>query len=139
VITEDLAWLIADRGHGLYVPASTTSTIFLGRLPDQPDEAIAIASYAGPPGDAALPLDRPRIQFAVRGTTQYLPAAARAQRLYDDLTGLASVSLRSGAWLSLIHPVQSGPVDMPPTSRDRIQFVLNFGLHLSRATTHRSY
>jgi hypothetical protein len=138
VITEDMAWLLADRGHGTYIPDAACS-IFLGQLGDTPDEAIAIASYAGPPGDAALPWDQPRIQFAVRGTAQYAPAAARAQRLYDDLAGLASVRLHSGAWLSLMHPAQSGPVDMPPTTRGRIQFVVNFGLHLSRATTHRSY
>ena len=132
---EALAQLLAERGHGVYTTPAGGS-IFLGRLPAAPDEALAVTPYPGAAGDAGIGYDQPRYQIAVRGGQDYAVTRARAQAVYDDLVGLTSRQL-GDAWLVLIAPVQSGPVYLPPDEHDRCQFVINLVLHLHRPTVHR--
>lgn len=138
-LSRDIALLLQARGHGTYTPGAVGGTITLGELPSTPDEAIAVAEYPGPPGDAALPWDQPRVQLTVRGGQSYEAAAARAQALYDALVGLGHVTFDSGAHASLIFPIQSGPVHMPRDGNGRARLVVNIGLHLHRPSPHRSF
>lgn len=133
--TEALAQLLAADGHGVYSTAAGGS-IFCGELPDEPAEAIAVAPYPGPAGNAALPWDQPRFQVAVRGSS-YTATEDRAAALYSALVGRAGVQL-GDAWVSLIYPIQSGPVWLPTSTRGRHTFLINLGLHLHRAGPHRT-
>lgn len=139
-LTEDLALLSHQLGHGVYIPGDSTSTIFLGQLPAEPAEpeaAIAITPYPGLPGNAHIGHDQPRVQYAVRGGHDSRDPETLAQRIYDDLVGLRRHTLTSGAQLVLCHPVQSGPIWMPTEDRGRTRFVVNLALHLHRPTVHR--
>lgn len=136
-MSQDGAQLLAELGFGTYAPTSTTSTIFLNELPPEPAAAIAVASYPGPAGDARIGYDQPRWQVAVRDNDPR-QAEATAQAVYDTLVGLRNRPLASGAWLVLIHPVQSGPVWMPSEERGRTRYVVNLALHLHRRTVHRA-
>lgn len=132
---EDIAWLLHERGHGTYVPAGAGS-IFLDQLPAEPATALAVTDYPGPPGNAGIGHDQPRVQVTVRNEDQRAAKAA-AQAIYDDFVGMRSRHLASGAWLALCHPVQSGPVWMPSEERGRTRYVVNLAFHLHRPTVHR--
>lgn len=136
-LTDDLARLAHDLDHGIYVPGSLTTTIFLGQLPTDPEVAIAIAPYPGLAGNAHIGHDQPRVQYAVRGGLDPRVAEDLAQRIYDDMVGLRRRTLTSGAQLVLCHPVQSGPIWMPTEERGRTRYIVNLALHLHRPTVHR--
>jgi hypothetical protein len=135
-LSEELALLLQQRGHGVYDPAGATSTIYLGTLADTPDVAVALAQYPAGVSDSLLGLDETRWQLRVRGTQDYRTGETLAQALYDDLVGLQTV-MPGGTVLQLCYGVQAGPQYLGMDARRRHEFVLNLALTLRRVTAHR--
>lgn len=137
-VTEEFAQLLDVLGVGSYEPTSTTGTVFLGKLPDSPALAVAVARYPGGESDSKLGYDEVRIQFRVRGPhNDYRVGEAKAQQVYDELHGLSNRELPGGTWLSLCTGVQSGPIDMPPDETHRPQWAVNMQAEVERLTRHR--
>ena len=134
--TEDLARLLAERGHGSYVADATGGSIFLGELPPEPAAAIVVTPYPGAAGSARIGYDRPRYQITVRDP-DYRTAETTAKTIYGDLAGLGNRAL-GPAWLALIAPIQSGPIWTRPEADGRTRFAINFELHLHQPTPNRA-
>lgn len=133
---EELAQLLDDLGHGTYAPSGDT-TIFLGLLGEAPDEALAVAPYAGPASSVHLGYDDTRMQVRVRGDLDYRTGAARAQALYDDLHGRTG-DLPGGTPCLLIECLQSCPVYLGGDEKRRHEWSINLRLYLRRRTAHRT-
>lgn len=136
-LLEEFATLAALLGLGTYSP-TPPSTIFLKKLPDGPDSAIAIARYGGGESDAKLGYDEIRLQVRVRGpNTDYRIAETLAQAVYDQLHGLHDRTLPGGTWLTLMVGVQGGPVDLGEDEHGRPEYTVNFRAEVARATANR--
>ena len=133
-LLEQYAVLAEERGLGLYRPDSAGGSIFLGRLPDRPDLAVAIARYAGGESDARLGYDDLRLQFRVRGPHgDYTVGEDLAQRVYDELHGLPSRYLPDGTWMVDLVGLQTGPADIGPDEHHRPEWTVNFRSEVRRA------
>jgi hypothetical protein len=136
-LLEEFATLAALLKLGIY-STGADSTIFVRKLPDTPDTAIAVARYGGPESDAALGYDTLSLQFRVRGpNTDYRIAEATAQQVYDKLHGLHDRALPGGTWLVLMVGVQGGPVDLGEDVHGRPEYVINLRAEVARSTPNR--
>jgi hypothetical protein len=130
-LIEQVAALLGQRGLGVYAPDDTTGTIFLAALPEQPAQAIAVAQYGGPESDAKLGYDQPSIQVRVRGSdTDATDALRTAQRVYDALHGLSSITLPGGIWLVSCVGTQGGPAYIGRDLSGRHEYTVNFRMEV---------
>lgn len=137
-VTEEFAQLLDVLGVGSYEPAAATGTVFLGKLPDSPALAIAVARYPGGESDSKQGYDEVRVQFRVRGPhTDYRVGEAKAQQVYDELHGLSNRTLPGGTWLTLCVGIQSGPIDIGPDATHRPEWTVNMRAELERITRYR--
>lgn len=125
------AYLATQPGLG---PVGTT--IFLGWMPDAPDENVTLYE----PGGAAnirvrdgldLGVEQPTIAAITRATT-YEAARTLAQNVYMACTGIDNVNMSDAFWLWLqpLHP----PIYAGRDSKDRVTFNVNF--HGQRTPPH---
>lgn len=136
-LLEEFASLAAVLQLGVY-SAGTDSTIFVKKLPADPDTAVAVARYGGPEADAALGYDTVSLQYRVRGpATDYRIAETTAQAVYDRHHGLHDRTLPGGTWLVLMVGVQGGPVDLGEDEHGRPEYVINMRAEVARATPNR--
>ncbi|MEO6081929.1 MAG: minor capsid protein [Umezawaea sp.] len=136
---EEFAQLLQVLGLGTYAPTGTTGTIFLRKLPDKPDVALAVARYPGGESDARLGYDDIRFQVRVRGSsTDVRTGEALAQRVYDELHGLPSRYLPGGTWMVDCVGLQSGPIDIGDDPHHRPEWTVNFRSELKRPTVNRT-
>lgn len=137
-LLEEYAVLSELLGLGLYQPSTTGGTLFLGKLPDEPALAVAIARYAGGESDAKLSYDDIRLQFRIRGPhTDYALGEELAQRTYDTLHGLSSRYLPGGTWMVDLIGLQSGPVDIGTDAKHRPEWTANFRSEVHRPSANR--
>lgn len=137
--TEEFAQLLHVLALGVYAPAGTNGTVFLRRLPDRPDLAIAVARYPGGEADSRLGYDTLKIQFRIRGPhTDVRVGEALAQRVYDELHGLPSRYLPGGTWMVDCIGEQSGPIDIGTDPLNRPEWTVNMRSELKRPTAHRT-
>lgn len=137
-LLEEFATLAQVLGLGTYTQ-TPASTIYLRKLPDQPDSALAIARYGGPESDAKLGYDTAMLQFRVRGpNTDYRIVETAAQTVYDQLHGLHDRQLPGGTWLVLMVGTQGGPVDLGDDEHNRPEYVINFRAEVEHPTANRT-
>ncbi len=136
-ITEEFAALLAELGLGDYrADGSAGGDVFLLKLPQAPDEAVAVARYGGDESSTTLAYDEPRIQYRTRSVDPRV-AERRAQQIYDALQGLGMRYLSGGTWLQLAVGVQAGPVYIGTDSNGRHEYTVNVRTDLRRPTVHR--
>lgn len=129
-LIEQVAALLGQLSLGVYAPNDTTGTIFLAALPEQPVQAIAVAQYGGPESDAKLGYDQPSIQVRVRGLEDATDALRTAQRVYDALHGLSSITLPGGIWLVSCVGTQGGPAYIGRDLSGRHEYTVNFRMEI---------
>jgi len=132
-LVEEIAWLLDELGVATFDPETPAGNqVFIGRLPESPDTAIAIARYSG----VEAPIghyDEPQIQFRVRGpATDARVAQNLAQAVYDAMHGLGTRYLAGGTWLQLAVGTQSGPIDIGQDEHGRPELTINVRLDVSR-------
>lgn len=136
-LIEEICRLLHELGLGTYDEAGG-GNIFHLRLPDTPDEALAVARYAGGESDSKLGIDQANIQIRVRGTrNDSRTGETRAQVVYDALHGLGSRTLPGGTWCSLVVANQAGPVYLSRDQNDRDEWAVNARFDLARTTANR--
>lgn len=137
--TDEWARLLHELGVGVYKPGEVGGNIFIPKLPDSPDLAIAVARYGGSEADSRNGWDEPRFQFRIRGPhTDTRLGEELAQRVYDELHGLSNRLMPGGTWLNLAVGMQSGPNDFGPDAKHRPQWTVNIRADIERATRHRT-
>ena len=110
-----------------YLEAANIGTvgvdIFLGLLPDQPDNCIALFEYAGSPPDLHWPGEYPGLQVRVRDKS-YAAARSKIREVMAALHGLHEQTL-SGTRYLLIK-ARGSPEILKRDASNRIELVLNF-------------
>lgn len=104
--------------------------LFMGFLPDKPDNLVALFEYAGDPmemtmGSGGSVLERPGLQVRVRNTS-YSAAKTKIEDVVDELHGLANETLSNKTYL-LIKANQS-PESLGLDASFRSEFVVNFSV-----------
>jgi hypothetical protein len=139
-LTEEICLLLQELQFGTYPidPSDVGGSIFLAALPAAPDEAIAVARYAGPESGSLLGYDEPSFQIRVRGPKHDAGVPEeRAQAIYDALHGLRSRYLPGGTWLVHLIGANAGPVPMGQDTHQRTEYVVNLRAEVRRPTPNR--
>lgn len=124
-----IAKKLETLGHGTYTPSATTGDLFIGKMPQTPDTAIAV--YYGSTGESDSGLDYDEVAFQVRtrAGTDPRTAAATLQDIYDDLHGIGTTTITDGTttWTVIdILATQSAPVPLGQDDANRWEYTLNF-------------
>lgn len=139
-VTEGFALLLGPFGLGEYRPRATGGSVFLGGLPRDPVEAVAVTLYGSAAPDAKHGYDVLSVLYRVRGAPND-PAGPerRAQRLYDALHGLPRRTALpgTGAWLQRCHATTSGPVHARRDTQGRHELTVMFTAEIRRPTENR--
>lgn len=122
---DEIATYLAGKNVG-----TVGTDLFLGFLPDKPDNLVALFEYAGDPmeltmGSSDPVLERPGLQVRVRNTS-YSAARSNIEAVVDELHGLAEQTLTNKRYL-LIKANQS-PESLGLDANMRSEFVCNFSV-----------
>ena len=115
------------REIGTYLATKSIGTvgtdIFLGLMPDQPDNCIALFEYAGSPPDLHWEGEYPRLQVRVRDKS-YAAARAKIGTVAALLHGLHEQVLSDTRYL-LIKALGS-PEVLKRDANNRVELFVNF-------------
>lgn len=124
--------LLEDIGN--YLQANGVGTvgtdIFLGQMPEAPDNCVALFEYAGYSPDLHWDGERPGLQVRVRNKS-YAAGRAKAEQIVQKLHGLAEGML-SGTRYLLIRAEQS-PESLGRDANGRNEWVVNFAIIKERS------
>ena len=99
------------------------ANLFLGLMPDQPDNCIALFEYAGSPPDLHWNGEYPGLQVRVRNKS-YAMARAKIEQIRDLLHGLHDKKL-SGTRYLLIK-ARGSPEVLKRDANNRVELFVNF-------------
>jgi hypothetical protein len=124
VLLEDLSYAIEVAGVGV-----RGQDLFAGRMPEEPDEVIALMSYPGEapvfthdrPGE--INYERPRAQVMVRSRYR-ANAEAKAQAILVALSAIVEQEIQGTRYLRVI-PLQS-PFVAGRDNNDRTLIACNY-------------
>ena len=112
---------------GAYLATQNVGTvgtdIFLGQMPDQPDNCIALFEYAGSPPDLHWAGEYPGLQVRVRNKS-YAAGRTKIGQIRNLLHGLHNTSL-SGTRYLLIK-ARGSPEILKRDANGRIEWFINF-------------
>lgn len=132
LITEIMQYL-ADQGIGIYDPTGATGNIFMGVLPQSPDQVIAVTPTGGNPSSMKCQYDSPSVQVVVRGTADPRTGYSKALDVYGVMHGFGSKPFVSGGhWVVMCEGVQSDPASLGPDENNRFRYSLNFIIEIQR-------
>lgn len=114
-----------------------TWPVALETLPQKPDALVVLTIYGGPPADAKLGYDLPRVQARVRGGPDPRTSRVQCQAISDALHGLGPVTLPDGTHVISCLALQSSPQSMGVDSNNRHEHVVNFELEVRNVTGPR--
>ena len=138
MLAAELATYLTGQGLVTFKPNATGGDCFLEKLPQTPDEAVAIMSTGGFRSDGKLGYDSPTLQLLVRGTEDPQAGFERAVALYDALHGLHAVELiEDGTYVVGCWAQQSAPVRLGPDENGRHEYSINLLLEVRSLTQHR--
>lgn len=112
---------------GAYLATKSIGTvgtdIFLGLMPDQPDNCIALFEYAGSPPDLHWAGEYPGLQVRVRNKS-YAAGRAKIGEIVKELHGLHEQTL-SGTRYLLIR-ARGSPEVLKRDGNNRVELFINF-------------
>ena len=108
------------KNQGIGTPGTD---IFLGLMPDQPDNCIALFEYAGSPPDLHWNGEYPGLQVRVRDAS-YTAGRARIDKIYRLLHGLYEEEL--GGTRYLLIKARGSPEVLKRDASNRVEFFINF-------------
>lgn len=122
-LLTDIANRLQADSHGII-----GTTVFIGRMPDSPDDCIAVYEYTGQAplfthDDTAPHIERPRFQIKVRNTS-YATGRAAIESIYTGLAAIRNTTLTSAKYL-WIMPLQQ-PFYLRRDDAERVEFAVNF-------------
>jgi hypothetical protein len=97
--------------------------MFLGQMPDQPDNCIALFEYAGSPPDLHWNGEYPGLQVRVRNKS-YAMARAKIGEVMEKLHGLHEQTLAGTRYLLI--KARGSPEILKRDASNRVELVLNF-------------
>jgi hypothetical protein len=117
--------MLSDIGNYLQAQGIGTlgADLFLGLMPDQPDNCIALFEYAGSPPDLHWNGEYPGLQVRVRNKS-YADARTKIGEVMEKLHGLHEQTL-SGTRYLLIK-ARGSPEVLKRDNNNRIELFVNF-------------
>lgn len=138
MIAEGIALLLDAIGVASFEPDTASGTIYIEKLPQQPDQAIGLFLTGGPASSRKHGYDMPVLNVQVRGNPNAPGAAVElAWGVYSALHALHSVTLEDGTRIIDCAGVQSGPVSIGLDENERPRYSLNFQMEVRNITAHR--
>jgi hypothetical protein len=117
--------MLSDIGNYLQAQGIGTlgTNIFLGMMPDEPDNCIALFEYAGSPPDLHWNGEYPGLQVRVRNKS-YAAARTKIEEVAKKLHGLHEQTL-SGTRYLLIK-ARGSPEVLKRDNNNRVELFVNF-------------
>lgn len=138
MLAVELAEYLEEQGLVTFSADAVGGDTFIEKLPQEPDECVAIYSTGGFQESGMHGYDSPALQLIVRGTKDPRVALERARDLYSALHGLNALELTSGGtYVVGCWAQQSGPVRLGPDDNGRFEYSINLLLHVRSLTEHR--
>jgi hypothetical protein len=127
-VLHGLATYIAAEGLAEYRPTSEAGTLYLNRVPAQPDNLLALFATGGVAATDSFSggLDNPTVQLRIRDRDNQ-QAMARAWQLYHSLHRLAGVMLAGDLFLVECVAIQP-PAFLARDENRRTEYVFNVRL-----------
>lgn len=125
--------LLVAAGIGTFAGTSGWA-IFIGKLPQKPETAIAIVNTGGETSNPKYLLDYPSVQVLLRGAKNgYQTAYSKALAIKNALLGLPSQTINSDWWVqvNMIGEIASLGFD----ENDCPMFSVNFSLIIEPASS----
>ena len=117
---SDIGTYLAGKGIG-----TLGTDIFLGQMPDKPDNGVALFEYAGYPPDLHWAGEYPGLQVRARNTS-YDAARTKLASVITELHGLCEQTL-SGTRYLLIK-AKGSPEILKRDENNRIELFVNFDI-----------
>ncbi len=121
---NDIGTYLQTQGIG-----TPGTDIFLGLMPDQPDNCVALFEYAGSPPDLHWNGEYPGLQVRIRNKS-YAAARIKIEETMKKLHGLHEQML-SGTRYLLIK-ARGSPEILKRDSSNRVELFVNFEIMLER-------
>lgn len=118
MIAEEIADKLETEGLG-----TVGTDIFIGHLPDTPNNAVVVIDTFGDAPDPSLPIENPRFQVLVRNTA-YSTGRAKLDAIMTALHKLANVTLGSTYVYAVLANSGGGHIGRDEAGRD--EFSMNF-------------
>ena len=117
--------MLSDIGNYLQAQGIGTlgTNIFLGLIPDEPDNCVALFEYAGSPPDLHWSGEYPGLQVRVRNKS-YAAARTKIGEVMEKLHGLHEQTL-SGTRYLLIK-ARGSPEVLKRDNNNRVELFVNF-------------
>lgn len=128
MLTKDIASFLDGQGLGTY--SETEPCTIFDRLPEAPDECIAIILRAGRGSPGYSNLEDGAFQLLVRSESENSALAEwTAQECYNQLHGMRHTTLVAGGdYILRIMCPQGGPINLGPDENGRMIYSLNFNI-----------
>ena len=117
MLTEISAYL---KGQGIGTPGTD---IFLGLMPDEPDNCIALFEYAGSPPDLHWAGEYPGLQVRVRNTS-YAAGREKIEEVVTELHGAHELTLNGTRYLLI--KARGSPEVLKRDNNNRVELFVNF-------------
>lgn len=105
-----------------------TEDLFIGQMPETPDNCVCIYDTGGYPGESDYVYQRPTLQVKVRGDRgAYKLAHQLCQNIRDVLHALHNVTLNGARYIGIWQ--ESDVMSLGPDELHRPMFTINFRIH----------
>jgi len=115
---SDISTYLKNQGVG-----TPGTDMFLGLMPDQPDNCIALFEYAGSPPDLHWNGEYPGLQVRVRNKS-YAAARTKIGEVMDKLHGLHEQTLSGTRYL--LVKARGSPEVLKRDANNRVELFVNF-------------
>lgn len=128
MLAEEMAVYAASKGLGTYDPDGDTGNIYIGILPDTPNDLLSLFPRGGPPRD---PLDEyiiATMQFIVRSKSK-LNGLIKGQEVIDAFHAFSHGSFTPNGFYVVDCLSQVGePADIGKDGSDRYEWSINLSV-----------
>ena len=123
--------MLSDIGNYLQAQGIGTlgTNIFLGLMPDQPDNCVALFEYAGSPPDLHWEGEYPGLQVRVRNKG-YAAAREKIEEVVTELHGAHELTLNGTRYR--VIKVRGSPEVLKRDANNRVELFVNFEIITER-------
>ena len=123
--------MLSDIGNYLQAQGIGTlgTNIFLGLMPDQPDNCVALFEFAGSPPDLHWEGEYPGLQVRVRNTG-YAAGRVKIEEVVTELHGAHELTLNGTRYLLI--KARGSPEVLKRDANNRVELFVNFEIIMER-------
>jgi hypothetical protein len=128
MLAQEVASLLGSAEVGTFDPYGPDGDIYVGLLPADPIECIAVIPSGGFQSPSSTDVDRPTIQVLVRKASP-IDAYETAMKIYDVLNGLHQTYLPGGTFCIICVPL-SLPFGLGQSENGMYLYTTNFAFDI---------